>query len=170
MKRIIQTLILIIATISLLLYAYSISEIKTENKSIELEQIYGSTNCLTIYSLENPITILPISKEELNALAMCMEAEAGNQGYLGKVYVLDCILNRFDSGNYDTYIDVIYEPKQFECVMNGTINCEPADENFYIINNEFIDRTNSDIKHFRTKMYHKFGTPCFKYGSHYFSK
>lgn len=108
--------------------------------------------------------------ESLNYLAQCVQAEAGNQDYLGKVYVVDCILNRYDSGDYNNFYDVINEPGQFSCVANESIKCKPSPDIYKIIADELGYRTNSEIKFFRTKEYHKFATDCFKYGAHYFSK
>ena len=88
-------------------------------------------------------------------LAKCIEAEAGNQGYLGKVYVCDVILNRLDSGRWG----------------NGRINkAELSNNTIDIILDELEDRTNSEILSFKTGDYHKTDTPCFRYKDHYFSK
>lgn len=103
-------------------------------------------------------------------LAQCVEAEAGNQGYMGKVYVCDCILNRFDAGEYENFYEVINEEGQFVCVSNGSIDCIPTDETYEVVWGELKSRTNTEILHFRTDYYHSFGTPCFNYRDHYFSK
>lgn len=47
--------------------------------------------------------------DSLEYLACCVEAEAGNQSELGKRLVCDTVLNRFDSGKYETLYDVINE-------------------------------------------------------------
>lgn len=112
--------------------------------------------------------------DDLEYIAHCVYAEAGNQDALGKAYVADCILNRFDTGRYKTYADVINEHNdkvwQFSCVANGSINkVEPDEETYAIIVEEFVGRKSYDILYFRTKHYHTFGTPAFKYGAHYFS-
>ena len=103
-------------------------------------------------------------------LAQCVEAEAGNQGYMGKVYVCDCILNRFDAGEYKDFYEVINEEGQFACVSNGSIDCTPTDETYEVVWAELKSRTNTEILHFRTNYYHSFGEPCFQYKDHYFSK
>lgn len=108
--------------------------------------------------------------DSLEYLAMCVEAEAGNQSYLGKVYVADCIINRFEQGDYDNYYEVIDEPGQFCCVSNGSINCIPSEETMLIVYNELSCRTNDEILYFRTGYYHSFATDCFQYEDHYFSK
>ena len=105
-------------------------------------------------------------------LAKCIEAEAGNQGYLGKVYVCDVILNRLDSGRWGNSItDVINYPNAFSVVSNGRINkAELSNNTIDIILDELEDRTNSEILSFKTGDYHKTDTPCFRYKDHYFSK
>lgn len=48
--------------------------------------------------------------DSLELLAMCVEAEAGNQGLIGKRYVVDVILNRVDDEDYpDNIVDVIMQ-------------------------------------------------------------
>lgn len=108
---------------------------------------------------------------DVEYLAKCIEAEAGNQGYLGKVYVTDCILNRFENGDYDSIVDVINAPGQFACVSNGSINrVKVTEETYEIIDKEIQNRTNTEILYFRAGGYHSFATPCFQYQDHYFSK
>ena len=108
--------------------------------------------------------------DSLEYLAQCVEAEAGNQGYLGKVYVADCILNMFDAGDYSNFYELINEPGIFHVVSNGSIDCTPSEETYEIVASELENRTNSEIMYFRTSKFHGFGTPCFQYKDHYFSK
>lgn len=133
---------------------------------------------MTIVYVDAPDKIIYTDKEDITEivldvdyLARCIEAEAGNQGKLGKVYVTDCILNRFENGNYSNITDVINEPGQFACVSNGSINRVKVNEETYeIIEEELQNRTNTEILYFRAGGYHSFGTPCFQYQDHFFSK
>lgn len=59
---------------------------------------------------------------ELEYLARCVQAEAGNQDWMGKAYVCDVILNRMDYYKYNSYEECITQIGQFECVSNGMIN------------------------------------------------
>lgn len=89
-----------------------------------------------------------LSDEEFDLLARCVEAEAGDQGYLGKCYVVDCILNRRDQWNKSIH-DVIYQPKQFEVVSNNRINTvEVTEETRQAVRDELKCRTNSEILFF----------------------
>lgn len=129
------------------------------------------TICLTMFISTNVYAGSQIDREEdVKYVAQCVQAEAGNQDELGKRYVVDCILNRFDSGKYATYSDVINENGQFSCVSNKSINNEPSDETLDIVKSEIKNRTNNEILYFRTNKYHNFGNPCFKWKDHYFSK
>lgn len=104
-------------------------------------------------------------------LEQCVEAEAGNQGILGKAYVCDVILNRLDWEDYKDVYDVINDRGQFQCVSNGTINrVLVSEETKYVVSSELKGKTNEDITFFRTKQYHRGTIPCFQYGAHYFSK
>jgi len=111
-----------------------------------------------------------ISDEEFELLCRCVEAEAGDQGYLGKCYVIDCILNRCDAWN-KTITQIIYQKHQFEVVSNNRINeVKVTKETRQAVTDELKKRTNSEILHFRMSYYHNFGVRCFKYKDHYFSK
>lgn len=113
--------------------------------------------------------------DSLEYLACCVEAEAGNQSELGKRLVCDTVLNRFDSGKYDTLYDVINEEHngvyQYSVVGDGRIfKVTPTEETYRIVNEELMNRTSTEVLYFRTKHYHTFGTPMFKEDDHYFSK
>ena len=111
-----------------------------------------------------------ITDEEFELLARCVEAEAGDQGYLGKCYVIDCILNRCDKW-HKSIKEIIYQPHQFEVVSNNRINkVKVTEETRQAIRDELKARTRYDILHFRMDYYHSFGVPVFHYKDHYFSK
>lgn len=111
-----------------------------------------------------------LCESEFDLLCRCVEAEAGDQGYLGKVYVIDCILNRCDAWN-KSVTGVIYQKGQFEVVSNNRINTvKVTKETRDAVRDELRKRTNHEILHFRMSRYHNFGTPLFRYKDHYFSK
>ena len=119
-------------------------------------------------------TAIPEKEPEIDGkeyLESCVEAEAGNQGELGKAYVCDVILNRLDWDDYNTIYEVINDPGQFQCVSNGSIHrVEVSEETKWVVQNELKSKTDSDIIFFRTGKYHSGTIPCFKYKDHYFSK
>lgn len=113
--------------------------------------------------------------DSLEYLACCVEAEAGNQSELGKRLVCDTVLNRFDSGKYETLYDVINEEHngvyQYSVVEDGSIfEVTPTEKTYRIVAEEVENRTNTEVLYFRTKHYHTFGIPLLKEDDHYFSK
>ncbi len=166
-------LIIVACIICLTIHVY-----KTDEYSDRPEANGDETRMIVVY-VDTPDRIIYTKNEEeqvesaildVEYLAKCVEAEAGNQGELGKRYVICCILNRFETGNYSNIRDVINAPGQFACVVNGDIDSPVKQENIDLIYDELQNRTNSEIKYFRTGSYHTFGTPCFQYEDHFFSK
>lgn len=101
-------------------------------------------------------------------IASVVEAEAGNQGYLGMRYVADVILNRIESEEFPNDAEaVIYQKGQFATAYNLG---NPTEEIIEIVNQEYESRTNNEILFFRTEKYHSGRTDCFQHGEHYFSK
>lgn len=118
-----------------------------------------------------------ISQEEINYLAQCVFAEAGNQDNTGKRLIVDVILNRLNLNKTNpnkfanNIIDIINTPNQFAVVSNHTIYSSPiTDEILTIISEELNKITNTEVLFFRTKNFFTWGTPLFQHGDHYFSK
>ena len=109
--------------------------------------------------------------DSLELLALCVEAEAGNQGLVGKKYVCDVILNRVDDADYpDNITDVILQQNQFSVVLDGRIwEVEPTEETFQAAREELESRTNYDVLFFSCEGYSQYGTDWKKIGDHYFS-
>jgi len=148
------------------------AHIDSEPEAVKEDKIivvYVDTPERIVYT-DMPVDELETAILNVEYLARCVEAEAGNQGKLGKAYVCDCILNRFESGKYKTIEDVINAPGQFSCVKDGQINSKPTEETYEVIEEELKERKNSEIKYFRTGSYHSNTTPCFQYKDHFFSK
>ena len=109
--------------------------------------------------------------DSLELLALCVEAEAGNQGLYGKKLVVDVVLNRVDSPDYpDNIPDVVMQRNQFSVVLDGRIwTVEPSEETFEAIREELEQRTNTEIIFFTSEGYSPYGEPWGKIGAHYFS-
>lgn len=144
-----------------------------------VEQVVLETTELELPKILEEVSVEGIEDEiwddSLEYLTMCVEAEAGNQTELGKRLVCDVVLNRFDSGKYDTLYDVINEEHngvyQFSVVQDGRIfEVTPAEATYKIVTEELENRTNTEVLYFRTQHYHTFGTPLFQEDDHYFSK
>ena len=132
-----------------------------------------TTENMTVVDVED-VEVVTTSKPNVEELyyyfAQCVLAEAGNQDELGKILVIDVILNRADKFDM-SYEDVIHRTNQFAVVANGSIHKQvPTEEVYNLILSEFECRTNSEVLYFRTSHYHDFGTPMFKHGAYYFSK
>ena len=94
-----------------------------------------------------------------------VQHEAGNQSDLGKRLVCDTILNRDESGQFpNTVYEVINQPGQY---------CNPSEyppkELYTLVAEEIYNKTNHKVLWYRTKRYHKYGTPLMVEGDHYFS-
>lgn len=112
-----------------------------------------------------------ISEAEFEYIVKTVWAESGNQDELGQRYVTDCIINRKKKYKCKNYYDVIQAKNAFATYNNGMIErAEPTELTYKVVKEELEHQTNTEILYFRTKHYHKFGTPCFKHGAHYFSK
>lgn len=69
------------------------------------------------------------NQTDLNELAHIINAESGNQPLEGKLAVGAVILNRVESARFPNNIhDVVYAPRQFTPVSNGSINLTPNAE------------------------------------------
>ena len=121
------------------------------------------------------MTAEDIAEEEyydsLELLALCIEAEAENQGLIGKKYVCDVILNRVDDGDFpDSITDVIMQKNQFSVVLDGRIwEVEPTEETFQAVREELENRTNYNVLYFTSEGFHPCGQAWEKIGDHYFS-
>ena len=109
--------------------------------------------------------------DSLELLALCVEAEAGNQGLIGKKYVASVILNRVDDEDFpDNITDVIMQKNQFSVVLDGRIwEVEPTEETFQAVREELENRTNYEVLYFTSEGFHPCGKAWKQIGDHYFS-
>lgn len=109
--------------------------------------------------------------DSLELLALCVEAEAGNQSLEGKRMVVDVILNRVDHPDWpNTIAEVIAQPYEFTTYWDGSIDrVDPKEETFEAVRMELESRTWTKLYYFTANSYGKYGTPWEKVGDHYFS-
>lgn len=112
--------------------------------------------------------------DSMELLAICVEAEAGNQSLEGKRLVADVILNRVDddSGMWaDTIPEVIAQSGQFASYADGGMDrvIEPSEETIRAVQMEIAVRGYPEIYYFREGTWSEYGTPWRKVGDHYFS-
>lgn len=110
--------------------------------------------------------------DSLELLAVCVEAEAGNQSLDGKRMVADVILNRVDHPDWpDSITEVITDPYEFASYWNGGMDgvWEPSEETFRAVQMELENRSWPGLYYFTSDGWPEYGTPWKKVGDHYFS-
>lgn len=138
---------------------------------IEEATVYNITT-ENAYFVAEPV---PVSTEagmsDLDLIAACVEAEAGNQDLTGKRLVADVILNRVDAEGFpDTIEGVISQPRHFASYWNGVMDkAEPSEETFQAVRMEMEERSYPGLLYFDSEGYLPYGTPWKKVGDHYFS-
>lgn len=110
--------------------------------------------------------------DSLELLAICVQAEAGNQPLIGRRMVVDVILNRVDDPDWpDTIEGVITQRNQFTSYWDGGMNRvrEPDKRTIKAVQMELKKRSYPGLYYFTAGGYSKYGTPWKKVGDHYFS-
>ena len=114
---------------------------------------------------EEPVVIY----DSIDMLAKCVEAEAGNQGLLGKRLVVDVILNRVDSDRFPNDVaSVISAHGQFSVYPYMMQRVTVTEETVEAITLELERRTDNRILYFNTRHFKKWYTPAYQCGDHYF--
>ena len=108
--------------------------------------------------------------DSIDLIALCTEAEAGNQDLEGKRLVVDVILNRVDDPDFpNTVQEVITQRNQFETWSNGAIDrVKPSESTIEAVNLELASRLNYEILYFTAGGYGKYATHWRKVADHYF--
>lgn len=110
--------------------------------------------------------------DSLELIAICVQAEAGNQSLTGRQMVADVILNRVDDPDFpDTIEGVIAQRNQFASYWDGSMDrvYEPDKLTIRAVQMELEHRSYPGLIYFRTGRYSRYGTPWRKVGDHYFS-
>lgn len=110
--------------------------------------------------------------DSLELMAICVEAEAGNQGLIGKRMVADVILNRVDDPDFpDTITGVITQKNQFSSYWDGGMDRarEPSEETIRAVQMELKERGWPELIYFTAGSWPNYGTPWKQVGDHYFS-
>lgn len=108
---------------------------------------------------------------ELEVLAKCVEAEAGNQSIEVKRAVISVILNRVDDDDWpDTISEVIADPYEFATYWNGRMDeVTPATSTYEAIACEMETRSYPGLYYFDMDKYLQYGTQYARMGDLYFS-
>ena len=108
---------------------------------------------------------------EMEILARCVEAEAGDQSIDVKRAVISVILNRVDDDAWpDTIREVIADPYEFATYWNGAMDeITPATSTYEAISLEMETRSYPGLLYFDMDAYLPYGTPYAKMGDLYIS-
>lgn len=110
---------------------------------------------------------------EMELLAQLIEAEAGNQDFIGKCLVADVVLNRLEEGWGETLSDIIFMEDQFSCIKDGGFDkagWHISQESFMAAKQEYEATVRMDeiILYFTAGHYNKYCKPMYVHGAHYF--
>ena len=154
--------------LGIITFLYNFGKDDSQQEVIEISMPENMNICCIDFSKEKENAV----DRQIEYIAKCVLAEAGNQDEYGKRLVIDVILNRKENTAFpDTYEEVINQPNQFEVVKNGSINDQVPNEYIYnLISQELEKRTDSDVLYFKTIDYHDFAEPVIHHQDHYFSK
>ena len=148
--------------------------VRVYERDVETE-VYGH-DAETDFVPQVKTGMLVISPEDdyyntLELMAKVVEAEAGNQGLLGKRMVVDVILNRARDEDFpDTIVDVIFQKNAFSVIGNGMYaKVEVSKETWEAVMMEIKEVTYPDLFYFCSTGYPIYGTPWDKVGDHYFN-
>lgn len=174
-KRLILLVLIFILVMSTALTSYSWATTTTSDVPVEVKSSVDISKEINkaaevMHEQAKPIET-GLTDEEINLIALITMAEAEGESELGKRLVIDTILNRVEYDGFgESVYQVIYAPRQFECMTNGRVErCEVRDDIRQLVIEEAVNRTNSEVLFFRTMFYHDFGTPLVQEGAHYFS-
>lgn len=132
-----------------------------------IADIQYTFECQAVVEMKEP------EYDSLELMAVCVEAEAGNQSIEGKRLVVDVILNRVDDSYWpDTVKEVIEQPVQFSSYWDGGMErvTTISEETYEAIRMEIEERSYPGIYYFTAEGYGEYGTPWRKVDDHYFSK
>ncbi len=155
-------------------------EVTEDNRPYLIEAEIELTASTDLSVIDKQISIHQYSEDDmqvelyddsLEMLAICVEAEAGNQDLMGKRLVADVILNRVASDRFpDDIVSVITQSGQFATYTDGAMDrvVEPSEETFKAVRMELENRTDNAILFFTYENYNPYCTPAYKHGDHYF--
>ena len=127
---------------------------------------------------EEPDNSWKVTDDEYALLALVVEAEAGDQDFIGRRLVVDVILNRVASASFPNDIyGVIFQKNQFSTTFDGAFD-RVRREGITQMTYDAIDmelqlnenRYNTEVLFFTMGYYNPYCKPMFVWGTHYFGK
>ena len=150
--------------------AYRVEQLAAEPTVIEELEVDFDLEHLEVVEVAKEDIYEEAYFDDLELLALCVEAEAGNQDLIGKRMVADVILNRVEDEAWpDTIEAVIKQKNQFATWSNGAMDrVSPSEDTFEACRMELRERGWPGIYYFTANGYGHYGTPWRKVGDHYF--
>lgn len=120
---------------------------------------------------------------EIEMLAQLIEAEAGNQDFIGKCLVADVVLNRVESSIFPNTVEEVIFEKHFRkkdsvwCYQFSTVKYGTFEKAGWNISAESLaaarqeyesERLDDKLLYFTAGSYNDYCIPAYKYGDHYF--
>lgn len=127
---------------------------------------------------EEPDNSWKVTDDEYALLALVVEAEAGDQDFIGRRLVVDVILNRVASASFPNDIyGVIFQRNQFSTTFDGAFD-RVRREGITQMTYDAIDmelqlnenRYNTEVLFFTMGYYNPYCKPMFVWGTHYFGR
>lgn len=127
---------------------------------------------------EEPDNSWKVTDDEYALLALVVEAEAGDQDFIGRRLVVDVILNRVASKQFPNDIfGVIFQKNQFSTTFDGAFD-RVRREGITQMTYDAIDmelqlnenRYNTEVLFFTMGYYNPYCKPMFVWGTHYFGR
>ena len=171
-----------IEAMMVLLFVAGLTELAEPLPNVVPEPKMGGCQIIEIPTIEKKeSSVVEITEEQfedesfcdsLELIALCVEAEAGNQSLDGKRLVADVILNRVESERFpNTVEEVISQKYQFTTYWDGTMDriVEPSEESLHAVQMELYGkRLDDQILFFTAGNYNRYCTPAYIVGDHYF--
>lgn len=111
----------------------------------------------------------PVSDEDVELIAKTVQAEAGNQDFIGKRMVAAVILNRVESKTFPDNVEAVLSQENQFSTFRYLNSIKATDEDVLAVQMEIISRSDAEIMFFRTGRFGT-GSAVAKVGDHYFSK
>ena len=111
----------------------------------------------------------PVSDEDVELIAKTVQAEAGNQDFIGKRMVAAVILNRVESKTFPDNVEAVLSQEHQFSTYRYLNSVKATDEDILAVQMEIISRSDAEIMFFRTGRFGN-GSAVAKVGDHYFSK
>ena len=139
------------------------------NIAADRAEIPPAAMCVTQEPLDRPnYLIVYLTHEEKEILAKLLYREAGSMSWEGQVWVCSAIINLGKHSNKSIW-QMAHNANMFS-VAPIVDSAKPTQMQYEVIDYIQHHGTIPEVKYFRTKHFHRFGTPLHRIWNVYFSK